>query len=606
MPMLTRELALYTRDGANRRREAKRFVTQATIIAVGSISAIFLSLLYLRHGTDSGAARVTFDAIVAVEFVALVVLIFLLRARLRRHMQAYERQFELIDATTSRLSDTSELLRAVLDSSPVAFIAMDNDLRVLLWNAAAERLFGWRADEVIGEINPITSGRWADESLALRERMRREGRAHSHRTRRSRKDGSDVEIAVAGALLHDPTGEASGFIIVSDDLAERMKLEAQLRQAQKMEAIGQLAGGIAHDFNNLLTVILSYSEILLMRQRNDPSSTEPLLEIRSASERAASLTQQLLAFGRRQVLRPRVIDLNESVHTVERMLRRVLGVDIQLETHLDPHLGTTNADPGQVEQVLMNLAINARDAMPQGGRLTIETANVELDETLIRQHATRIHPGRFVSMIVSDTGVGMDAATRERIFEPFFTTKEPGKGTGLGLSTVIGIVEQSGGSISVCSEPNHGTTFKIYLPLADGAAEAPTVHSLERPRGNETLLLVEDEASVRKVTCAILRGAGYTVLEAENGEQAIRIMEAEYRAIDLVITDVVMPGMGGPDFWREMRDRHLDAPVLYMSGYARSTLTDGELDAPNASFIEKPFTAAGLLDAVRELLDRQR
>ncbi len=605
--MLTRELALYTQDDAARRREAKRFVTQATFIAVGSVAAIFISLLYLRHSDDSLAARATFDVLVAVEFVALVALIFLLRSRLRRDIQLYERHFELISAATSRLTNTTELLRAVLDSSPVAFIAMDSELRVLLWNAAAERLFGWHADEVIGRTNPITMGASAEESRAFRERIRRDGRVQSHRTRRSRKDGSEVECAVAGALLYDQGDHAPGYIIVADDLSERMKLEAQLRQAQKMEAVGQLAGGIAHDFNNLLTVILSYSEILLMRLRDDAASAEPLLEIRGATERAASLTRQLLAFSRQQVLRPRVIDLNESVRTIERMLRRVLGEDVQLETRLDPQLGTTHADPGQVEQVLMNLAINARDAMPNGGRLTIETANAELDETFVRQHATRIHPGRYVSMIVSDTGVGMDAATRERIFEPFFTTKEPGKGTGLGLSTVLGIVEQSGGSIFVYSEPNHGTTFKIYLPLVAGtAAVTAPVQSLERPRGNEKLLLVEDESAVRKVSCMILRGAGYTVLEAENGEQAIKIMEAEYRSIDLVITDVVMPGMGGPDFWREMRDRHLEAPVLYMSGYARSTLTDTELDAPNASFIEKPFTAAGLLDAVRELLDRQR
>jgi PAS domain S-box-containing protein len=607
MPMLTRELALHVQDGASRRREAQRFVTQATAIAVGSVAAVFFSLLYLRQTADGAAGYSTFDAILSIEFVALVILIFLLRARLRQSLQAYERQFELFNTAVSRLTDTSELLRAVLDNSPVAIIAMDNDLRVLLWNAAAERLFGWRADEVIGRPNPITAGRWGAESAALRRQIREEGHIHSHRTRRSRKDGSDAEVAVAGALLRDERGDASGYIIVSDDLSERMKLEAQLRQAQKMEAIGQLAGGIAHDFNNLLTVILSYSEILLMRLRDDRPSAEALGEIRGASERAASLTRQLLAFSRRQVLRPRVIDLNDSVQAVERMLRRVLGEDIQFETRLDPQLGATHADPGQIEQVLVNLVLNARDAMPQGGRLTIETANAELDETFMRQHATRIRPGRYVSMIVSDTGIGMDPATREHIFEPFFTTKEPGKGTGLGLSTVIGIVEQSGGSIFVYSEPNHGTTFKIYLPLIEGAVVAAptTAHSLDRPRGNETVLLVEDDAAVRKVTSAILRGAGYSVLEAENGEEAIAIMEADHGSIDLVITDVVMPRMGGPEFWRAMRDRRFDPPVLYISGYARSTLTDSELDAPNASFIEKPFTAAALLDGVRELLDRR-
>jgi CheY-like chemotaxis protein len=365
---------------------------------------------------------------------------------------------------------------------------------------------------------------------------------------------------------------------------------------------------VAHDFNNLLTVIMAYSELLLGSHGDTPGLGSQLREIKDASERAASLTRQLLAFSRRQVFNPQQLDLNDIIAGVDRMLRRVLGADIEFVCRLDPDLALVRADPGQLEQVLLNLAINARDAMPDGGTLGLETKNVDVDATFARSQGVRLTPGNYVCVIVSDTGVGIPADVRERIFEPFFTTKEPGKGTGLGLSTVHGIVEQSGGAIVVYSEPGHGTTFRLYFPVMHGsdriASDAP--ESPPVSRGQELILLVEDDPFVRRVTCTILRGAGYDVVEATDGAQALAIMAQRYRDIDLVLTDLVMPEMGGSDFSREIRDRLIEVPIIFMSGYARSTLSEGDIVAANATFLDKPFSAATLLQLVRRRLDRKR
>jgi len=606
MPALTRALQEHVATASARRAGAKRFVTQATVIAVVGLTGMFGSLFMLDRGTDGSVTRQTFQVVVGVEFVILVALVFLLRRRLMNDMRAYEDQFRLSVAQDERLAATSELLRGVLDSSPVALIAMDTDLRVLLWNESAAQLFGWTPEETLGQLNPIAIGVNATESRAMREEIEREGRILSHRTVRARKDGSRAEIVVAGAILRGADGARAGYMLVASDLSERNRLEAQLRQSQKMEAVGQLAGGVAHDFNNVLTVIASYSEILLVNTPPDSKAYEPLNEIKAASDRAAALTRQLLAFSRRQLLQPRILDLNESVTNVSRMLRRVIGEQVKLETRFAPNLGRVCADPGQVEQILMNLAINARDAMPNGGRLVIETANAELDRTFALQHATPMRPGDFVSMVVSDTGEGMTPEVREHVFEPFFTTKDPGKGTGLGLSTVHGIVEQSGGSIFVYSEPGRGTTFKIYLPrvMDDEPRALDPVASTPSRGGTETILLVEDEEAVRKVSRAILANAGYTVIEARNGKEAVGRLTDGSNEIDLVVTDVVMPEMGGPALRREMRDRRIDKPIVYMSGYARATLTSAALSEENAAFIEKPFSAPALLACVRGVLDR--
>ena len=390
----------------------------------------------------------------------------------------------------------------------------------------------------------------------------------------------------------------------AEEKAEHKRLEEQFRQAQKMEAIGQLAGGIAHDFNNLLTVINGYSELMLQTLSADDPQRNSLEQIKTAGKRAALLTQQILAFSRRQVLEPRVLDLNEAVATMDKLLRRMIGEDIALVSSPDPALWRVKADPGQIEQIIMNLAVNARDAMSQGGKLTIETANVELDEAYARRHAS-VQPGPYVMLAVSDTGIGMDAKTQARIFEPFFTTKEPGKGTGLGLSTVYGIVKQSGGNIWIYSEPGKGATFKIYLPRVDEEVEvtAPVPVRPETLRGSETILLVEDDEMVRALAGAILQYNDYTVLETRNGQEALRICQEHPGPIHLLITDVVMPGMSGRELADRLAPLRPSMKILYMSGYTDNAIVrHGVLDIGTA-FLQKPFTPVALAQKVRKVLD---
>ena len=382
--------------------------------------------------------------------------------------------------------------------------------------------------------------------------------------------------------------------------------EERLRQSQKLEAIGQLAGGIAHDFNNLLTAIIGYSDLTLRRLDPGDPLRRNVEEIKRAADRAASLTGQLLAFSRKQVLQPKVLDLNAVVSEMHKMLQRLIGADIALRTVLEPALGHVRADPAQLEQVVMNLVLNARDAMPQGGKLLIETANVELDEELARRYVS-VRSGPHVMLAVSDTGQGMDEDTRARIFEPFFTTKERGKGTGLGLSTVYGIVKQSGGSIWVYSEVGRGTTFKIYLPQVEEATDSflPSTASTAMPSGTETVLLVEDDAVVRQMTRGILEMNGYQVLEAAQSSEALLVAEQQADAIQLLITDVVLPQMSGRELARQLTSLHPAARVLYMSGYTDEAIVHyGVLDEGTA-FLEKPFTPEALLRKVRAVLDER-
>jgi signal transduction histidine kinase len=383
----------------------------------------------------------------------------------------------------------------------------------------------------------------------------------------------------------------------------RHALENQLEQSRKMEAVGRLAGGVAHDFNNLLTAILGYSNLVLEELEPGHPARADVEHMRRAGESAASLTQQLLAFSRKQILQPQVLDLNRVVTRAEALLQRLIGEHIRLVTALDPSLDRVNADPGQLEQVIVNLAINARDAMSEGGNLTIETANVELDESYVQQHGGS-SPGAHVMLAVSDTGVGMDAETRERIFEPFFTTKRRGEGTGLGLSTVYGIVTQSGGSIWVYSEPTRGTTFKVYFPSAREAA--PQVVAPPRTdglKGTETILLAEDQPEVRSVARAVLERYGYRVLEASHGDEALRILRAHREPIHLLLSDVVMPSMSGPELARLVQLEHSGIRVLYASGYTDDAIVrHGVLD-PGVAFLQKPFTPTALLRKIRELLD---
>jgi signal transduction histidine kinase/CheY-like chemotaxis protein len=390
---------------------------------------------------------------------------------------------------------------------------------------------------------------------------------------------------------------------VAQRTAERRKLEDQLIQSQKMEAVGRLAGGVAHDFNNLLTVILGFSEMLRERVADDQPALEAVGEVFQAAERASALTKQLLAFSRRQVSTPRVTSLNEVVRNMDKLLRRIIGEDIELKTRLSPKLSPARIDPVHIEQVILNLAINARDAMPQGGKLTIETANVELNGNYAEGHVG-VEAGSYAMVAVSDTGIGMDAATRARIFEPFFTTKEQGKGTGLGLSTVYGIVKQNGGEIQVYSEPGHGTIFKIYFPVV---AERPEALPAESPEAQvafamETVLLVEDEDQVRHLTRTLLAQHGYRVLEASSGSAALALAREYRERIDLLLTDVVMPQTSGLELAKELRSSHPEIRVLFMSGYTDTAIAmQGALPAV-APFIQKPFTSADLQKKVREAL----
>jgi two-component system cell cycle sensor histidine kinase/response regulator CckA len=418
----------------------------------------------------------------------------------------------------------------------------------------------------------------------------------------SKKDGTliDVEITAHELTFYGRPAQ----MVLAYDVTERKVLEEQLRQSQKLEAVGQLAGGVAHDFNNLLTVITGYSDLSLRRLDKDDPLRSNLEQIKKAGERAASLTRQLLAFSRKQVLQPKVLQLNDIVADVDKMLRRLIGEDIDVLTVLEPGLGQIKADPGQIEQVLLNLAVNARDAMPQGGKLTIETANVYLDNQYVRRH-TAIQPGNYVMLAVSDTGCGIDVETQARMFEPFFTTKEQGKGTGLGLSTVYGIVKQSGGHLWVYSEVGKGTTFKIYLPRIDEVTEGDAARDtlVELPRGRETVLLTEDEKQVRQMIRMILEMSGYRVLEAADGDEALAIYKQYEGEIDLIMTDVVMPLMSGRELVQSLEILHPGIKVLYMSGYTDDAIVRHGLLDQEIVFLQKPFTPDVLLRKVREVLD---
>jgi PAS domain S-box-containing protein len=419
-----------------------------------------------------------------------------------------------------------------------------------------------------------------------------------------RKDGKLITVSLTGRPVRDEEGTLTHFEIIAEDVTERKALEAQLRQSQKMESVGRLAGGVAHDFNNLLSVILGYSEVLEDSLDQNNELRKHAEAIKKAGLRAASLTRQLLAFSRQQVLEPTVLSLNTVVTDMGGMLRRLIGEDIELTTVLEPLLGQVKADQGQIEQVIMNLIVNARDAMPQGGKLAIETANVELDEAFAQQHPPTL-PGRHVLLAVTDTGVGMDKERQAHIFEPFFTTKGKDKGTGLGLAVVYGVVKQSNGYIWVYSEPGKGATFKIYLPRVEEALEkaSQSVGPAKSLQGSETILLVEDEESLCRLTRSLLVQSGYTVLETKNGAQALQIAHQHQGTIHLLLTDVVMPGMSGRVLAENIVLLRPDTNVLFMSGYTDYAVTAHELLEAGTFLLQKPFTRDALTRKVREVLD---
>ncbi|MCU1284731.1 MAG: multi-sensor hybrid histidine kinase [Acidobacteriales bacterium] len=421
-----------------------------------------------------------------------------------------------------------------------------------------------------------------------------------------RKDGKPITVRLSGHAITNASGEIEAFQMITEDVTERRALEEQLRQSQKMEAVGRLAGGVAHDFNNLLTVIKGYSELMLEELKDADPLRGEVEEIKKAADRAAGLTRQLLAFSRQQVLAPKVLDLNAVVGNMDKLLKRLLGEDIALYSVLESGLGRVKADPGQVEQVIMNLAVNARDAMPRGGKLTVETANIELDEAYAHEHMGA-KPGSYVMLAVSDTGTGMTPQVRQRIFEPFFTTKELGKGTGLGLSTVYGIVKQSEGYIWVYSEIAVGTSFKVYLPRVDAPAEAAHVRTLARSayRGTETVLLVEDEDGVRALVRQVLHKNGYTVLEARHGGEALLHCERHKGQIELLLTDVILEQMSGTELAARLATIRPDMKVLYISGYTDDAIVHHGVLTQGTHFLQKPFTTESLAKKIRQVLEGQ-
>ena len=474
-------------------------------------------------------------------------------------------------------------------------------------NKAGERITGYTKQESL-KMNLAQAV--APESIEYSRRMMRQKLAGDEETIYEldilAKDGRRIPIEVNTRLIYQD-GVPVGVQGIGRDVTERKHLEQQLRQSQKLEAIGQLAGGVAHDFNNLLTAIIGYSDLLLRQLGKDARFRAEVEEISAAGKRAAALTNQLLAFSRRQVLQPVVLNLNDVVVNIERMLRRLIGEDIDIVTVTEDGLGLTKIDRGQCEQVLMNLAVNARDAMPNGGKLTIETTNVDLDETYTRHHP-EIIPGRYILLAVSDTGLGIDAETQSHIFEPFFTTKDQGKGTGLGLSTVYGIVRQSSGHIWVYSEPGHGATFKVYFPRVDEVGESRTAQ-LESPStlsGSENIMLVEDDESVRNLTRLVLEEQGYTVLAAESGAKALEAFGPLATAIDLVVTDVIMPQMNGAELVTRLQEMHPQVKVLYVSGYTEEATIHRGVLLQGVDFLQKPFTPEGLARKVREVLNANR
>lgn len=521
------------------------------------------------------------------------------------------RHFRSLAAAQEALRESEKIYRELFENNPNPMFVYDRDtLRFLAVNDVAVSQYGYSREEFLGMT--IEQIRPPEDIPALRKSVlevpgtiRRVGT-----WRHLRKDGTQIDVEIT---THDLTfRDRPARLVLAADVTERKRaedernlLQQQLAQAQRMESIGRLAGGVAHDFNNLLVVILGHAELLLGRPAaSDPAVAESLKEIRKAGERAALLTRQLLAYGRKQILEMKTVDLNGVIAGVERMLIRLIRESITVTTHLAPDLAPVRADQGQIEQVLLNLCINARDAMPDGGKITIETGNVTLDEEYARNH-TAVRPGPYVMLAVSDSGSGMDAATVEKIFDPFFTTKEQGKGTGLGLATVYGIVKQHGGNIWVYSEPGKGTTFKVYLPRAEGSApekKSGLPSPPSAPLGPRTILVVEDDESVCDLVSRILTAAGHEVLMARNGPDAVALAR-KAKVIHLLLTDVIMPEMSGRGVAERVAALHPGVKVLFMSGYTDNVVAHHGILEPGVQFLQKPFTEQSLADKIRETLE---
>jgi hypothetical protein len=594
----------FVKDVTDRKRAEQAVKSAPTILVAGLGAAAVLTLLaVIEHYLEFGLGEVV--ALGLTTFVGALTATFITYFALRRQETLYQRTLEEIaerKRIEKALRQSEERYRLLFDSNPLPMWVYDLEtLAFLTVNNAAVDHYGYsKADFLAMTIKDIRPPEDLPELLNNLSTL--ESSPGTGLWRHRKKDGEVISVEVTSHPLAFEGKDAR--LVLAQDVSERTVLEEQLRQSQKMEAIGRLAGGVAHDFNNLLTAIIGYSELTLARLEGQHPLRKNIEEIRKAGKRAASLTSQLLAFSRKQVMQLTVFDLNNVIAELGKMLRRLIGEDIELRTVLSPKLCQIKADAGQIEQIIMNLIVNARDAMPRGGKITIETNQVYLDETYAHQHAA-VTPGNYAMLAVSDTGTGMDSATRGRIFEPFFTTKEAGKGTGLGLSMVYGIVKQSGGYVWVYSEIGQGTCFKIYLPISDEDVVSEQIHSAPRAstEGHETILLVEDEDMVRELALEILESHGYRVLEAATGEDAISIYESHGEQIDLLISDVIMPKMNGRELSSRLTRLRPELKVLFISGYTDDTVFHHGVLDEGAQFLQKPFSPDALVEKVTEVLN---
>ncbi len=513
---------------------------------------------------------------------------------------------ELYRRTAEQLGEYRTRLASIIDSSEDAIIGKNLDGTITSWNKGAERIYGYTPEEVVGKhISILAPSDRPDEIPEILRKIALGESIEHYESMRVTKDGRHLNVSISVSPLRDAKGEVVGASAIARDITAQKKAEGQLHQSQKMEAIGRLAGGVAHDFNNILGIINACAEFL--RDRIDPKA-EPsryVENIKKATERGSSLTRQLLTFSRSSAIRPRILDLNERLKDVSKLLRPLMGDDVEILIVSKAPGAVVEADPGQLDQIVVNLAVNARDAMPRGGKFILETRSEKFDEAFADQHQN-MAPGKYVLLAVSDTGSGMDEATVARIFEPFFTTKEQGKGTGLGLATVYGIVKQSAGHILVYSEPGHGTTFKIYLPSADhkiGLDSNPEVETVSPKRQGTTILLVEDDEIMRGLTRQLLHEHGYTVIEADDGKSALESVASHPGQIDLVLTDVVMRRMSGPELVERLHASNPNLKVVFMSGYTGELIAEREVLKRGITLLEKPFTRAALLNTIHTALE---